>query len=234
MNYKLLIIAAALSATVCSHVVAQFSAGPTASYNFNSFRGNKAFDVIPGYSVGGFVSYRLTDYASPKAELLYARQGGNLIDYPVLGSELYRKKSTVSFHSLQVPLMVDLGLPSLVDAPLKPRLSLGAAYSFVISARERYYNVINFGGRSLQERGYTTVTDQFSRSQFSLVGAIGGEFTMFSMPVSLEFRYLYGLTDISQPGTRNDANLVRTFQEWGNDLRLGTLSFTVQVLLQKF
>jgi hypothetical protein len=234
MKHPLPIVTLLLIVLTVSAGKAQFAVGPTAAYNFNSFRGNKAFDVIPGFSVGGFVSYPLTTYATPKVELLYARQGANLIDYPVLGSELYRKKSTVSFHSLQIPLMVDLGLPSLAEASLKPRLSLGAAYSFVLSARERYYNVINFGGRSLQERGYSTVTDQFSRSQFSLVGAIGGEFKIFSMPVSMEFRYLYGLTDISQPGTRNDANLVRTFQEWGNDLRLGTLSFTVQVLLQKF
>jgi hypothetical protein len=211
---------------------AQTSFGPTVSYNFNSFRGNSAFEVTPGFGVGGFFKHQLTDFLAPKVELAYFQQGAYLQDYAVSAPELTRNRSRVTFHSIHVPLLLELSLPTLRDEPIRPKLSLGGFYNFIFNAEERYFNSIRVAGYPRVESfGRSNVTRQFEQMQYGLIGALGGEIKLFSLPVSLEFRYLYNLNPISKSGTRNDVNLRNTFTEWGDQLYLGTVSFNVQVTL---
>ncbi len=241
LNFELLMTIKRQSLLLCFFLVmvagstlAQTSFGPTASYNFNSFRGNTAFKVTPGFGIGGFFKHQVTGFLTPKIELAYFQQGAFLEDYVVSAPELLRNRARVTFHSIHVPVLLEFSLPSLRGEAIQPKLSLGGFYNFIFNAEERFYNSIRVPGYSRVERfGRSDVTGQFEQMQYGLIGAIGGEIQMFSLPVALEFRYLYNLNQISKDGTRNNINLRNSFDEWGDQLYLGTVSFNVQVTLSR-
>lgn len=212
---------------------AQIPIGARVGINWNSFRGNKNFDVIPGFSVGAFGRYEVLPFLTAKAEVGYFQQGANLEDYSVLTHDLYHNDAQVVFHQIQIPVIAEFGLPSLAEEDLQPKLSLGAFWAYNIYSRERYTNsAIIPGYDRVFYVGHTNATSQFERSQLGLIGALGADMKMFSMPVYLEFRYTHNLSPITKPGMTTRYNLEPTFNEWGKDsLKLGTLSFNVSVTL---
>lgn len=212
---------------------AQIPIGARAGINWNSFTGNKNFDVIPGFSVGAFGRYQVFPFLTAKAEVGYFQQGANLSDYSVLPHDLYHNDAQVVFHQVQIPVIAEFGLPSLAEEDLQPKISVGGFWAYNIYSRERYTNsaIISGYDRVFYE-GHTNATSQFKRSQYGLVGALGADLKIFSMPVYLEFRYTQNLSNITKPGMTTRYNLENTFNEWGKDsLRLGTLSFNVAVTL---
>jgi len=230
LSLKWILLSLAVSAG--GGLYAQSAYGVSVSYNFNSFRGNSSFQVTPGVGVGGFYKYRVASFLTPKVELGYFQQGAFLEDYAVSPPELSRNRARVTFHAIHLPLLLEFSLPSLVDESIKPKLSLGGFYNFNFMAQERFYNTIRVPGYARIDRaGRSDVTGQFQQVQYGLIGALGGEIKIFSLPVALEFRYLYNLNPISRGGTRNDTNLTNTFDEWGDRLHLGTVSFNIQVTL---
>jgi hypothetical protein len=213
----------------------QFLVGGKGGINFNSFRGGEEYDVVPGFNAGAFVKYPFLDFLTLRAELLYMQQGANLYDYTVLPGELSRSRARVAFHNMQVPVLTELGLPSLVEDNLQPKLLLGAFYSYNFYARESYTNVARVSGYDqVTYEGFSDVTSQFNRSQFGLIAALATDFKAFSKHVSLEFRYHYNLNRVNRPGTQVQQNLKATHAKWGNELNLSSLSINVGILLYNF
>jgi hypothetical protein len=212
--------------------IAQITGGAKAGINFNSFRGNNRYDVVPGLNVGGFAKMPVTDYLKLRGELLYFQQGANLMDYPVLQPDLYHSDATVRFHQVQIPVLAELGIPALSEESIQPKLLVGGFYSYTVSARERYTNVAKVGGyKPVEYLGYSTLDSYFDRSQFGITAGIAGEVKVFSYPVSLEFRYQYNFNRINKPDIQSAYRLSNTFKEWGSNLYLATLSFNVSVTL---
>jgi hypothetical protein len=216
---------------------AQISVGPRVGINWNSFRGNKAFDVIPGLTIGGFGRYPVLPFLTAKAELGYVQQGANLIDYNVLPGDLYRNNAQVVFHTMQLAAIGEFGLPSLAEEGIQPKLSVGVAYSQILYSRERYMNVATINGyEPVAFRGHSKVSDQFRKNQWSLIGAIGTDVKVMSQPVYLEFRYQHNIGEIANVGGgyRSIYNMTNTFDEWGDNLYIGTVSFNVAVTIAYF
>lgn len=234
---KTLRIVLALCAFMCFMQVAsaQFLVGGKGGINFNSFRGGEEYDVVPGFNAGAFVKYPFLDFLTLRAELLYMQQGANLYDYTVLPGELSRSRVRLAFHNLQVPVLAELGLPSLVEDNLQPKLLLGAFYSYNFYARENYTNVARVSGYDrVTYEGHADLTSQFNRSQYGLIAALATDFKAFSKHVSLEFRYHYNLNRINRPGTQVQPNLKPTHDKWGKELNLATLSINVAIMLYNF
>jgi hypothetical protein len=125
---------------------AQIPIGPKVGINWNSFRGNKNFDVIPGFSVGAFGRYNVLPYLTAKAEFMYFQQGANLVDYNVIPGDLDHYNAQVVFHGFQLPVIAEFGLPSLREEDLQPKISFGAFYGWNFYARERYTNSAKLSG----------------------------------------------------------------------------------------
>lgn len=213
---------------------AQIPVGPTAGVTWNSFRGNRAIDVIPGVSFGAFGKYPILPFLTGKAEVLYMQQGANIIDYDVLPGDLFHNNAQVIFHTLQIPIIAEFGLPSLSEEPLQPKISAGFFYSYHFYARERYNNVVTFNSYpEISYRGHENATSQYERSQYGFIGAVGAELKIKSIPVYMEFRYTHNIPPITKSESRTRYNLRPTFDEWGQDrLQIGTVSFNVAVTLQ--
>ena len=238
MKRHLLPLIVALMAIVVIPASAQIAVGPKAGVNFNSFRKSKSFrnyfDPIGGFNVGGFAKYPITDFLKARAELLYFQQGGNIYDYRVI-SEMYRSGAKVKFHNFEVPIIAELGIPSLNEDPLQPKLLIGGFYSYTVYARESFTNIVKISGRDkIEYDGFINAVDQYNRGQFGLVAGLAAEVKLFNQPVSLEFRYQYNVNRANKPGTQNSYNLQNTTDKWGNELKLHTLSINVGVTLFYF
>jgi hypothetical protein len=238
MKRHLLPLVVAFLAIVIIPASAQIAVGPKAGVNFNSFRKSKSFrnyfDPIGGFNIGAFAKYPVTDFLKARAEILYFQQGGNIYDYRVI-SEMYRSGAKVKFHNLEIPVLAELGIPSLNEDPLQPKLLLGACYSYTMYARESFTNIVKISGRDeIEYDGFLNAQNQYNRGQIGLIAGIGAEMKMFNVPVSLEFRYQSNLNRANKPGTQNSYNLQNTTSKWGSELKLHTLSINVAATLFYF
>lgn len=229
---------ALLAIVVIIPASAQIAVGPKAGVNFNSFRKSKSFrnyfDPTAGFNLGGFAKYTVTDFLKARAEILYFQQGGNIYDYRVI-SEMYRSGAKTTFHNFEVPILAELGIPSLNEDPLQPKLLIGGFYSYTVYARESFTNIVKISGRDkIEYDGFLNVQDQYNRAQYGIIGALAAELKVFNQPVSLEFRYQYNMNRANKPGTQNSYNLRNTTEKWGNELKLHTLSINVGVTLFYF
>lgn len=229
----------AFSAVIISATVnAQIAVGPKVGVNFNSFRKSSEFrnyfDPVGGFNFGAFAKYPVLDFLNARVEVLYFQQGANLYDYRVM-SELYRSNAKVKFHNIEIPVLAELGLPALKEESLQPKLLVGGFYSYTLYSRETFDNVISVSGRDrIRYDGFISPQDQYNRSQYGLIAALSADMKMFNYPVSIEFRYQYNLNRLNQAGTQFDYNLQNTTKNWGNELKLQTLSVNVGVALHNF
>jgi hypothetical protein len=238
MKRHLLPLVVALIAIVIIPASAQIAVGPKAGINFNSFRQSKSFrnyfDPVGGFNVGAFAKYPVTDFLKARAELLYFQQGGNIYDYRVV-SEMYRSGAKVTFHNFEIPILAELGLPSLSEDPLQPKLLIGGFYSQTIYAKESFTNIVKVSGHEkIEYDGFLNAGGQYNSAQYGIIAGIGAEMKIFNQPVSIEFRYQYNLNRANKPGTQNSYNLQNTTDKWGNELKLHTLSINVGVTLFYF
>lgn len=238
MKRTILLLSCAFFATLSFSTSAQIFVGPKAGINFNSFRQSKEyknhFDVVPSFNIGGFAKYPVLPYLNARVELLYFQQAANIYDYTVM-SDLRRTNAKVRFHNIEVPVLAELGLPSLAEDILQPKVLLGGFYSYTLFSRESYINVVDLAGSpEVTFDGYLDGQSQYYRSQFGLIAALAAEMKIFSHPVSVEFRYQYNLNKINKPGTQHDYNLKPTTDKWGSTLLLHTLSINVGVQLYNF
>lgn len=238
MKRHLLPLIVAFMAIVVIPTSAQIAVGPKAGVNFNSFRKSKSFrnyfDPVAGFNLGAFAKYPVTDFLKARAEVLYFQQGGNIYDYRVI-SEMYRSGAKVTFHNFEIPVLAELGIPSLNEDPLQPKLLLGACYSYTVYARESFTNIVKISGRDkIEYDGFLNAQNQYNRGQIGLIAGIAAEMKMFKVPVALEFRYQSNLNRANKPGTQNSYNLQNTTNKWGSELKLHTLSINVAATLFYF
>ena len=231
---RIMLVLCALAGIVDT-ATAQFTVGAKGGINLNSFRGNDEYDVVPGFNGGFFIKRPLLPFLSARVEALYMQQGANLIDYPVLLPDLRRSRSRVAFHSAEVPVLLEFGLPSLKEDNLQPKILVGGFYSYMVYARETYNNVIAVSGYgTVDYDGYSDVTSIFERQQYGFIGAIAADVKVRSVPISIEFRYQYNLDRVNRPKTQELPNLRLTHQKWGDDLNLSSLSINLAATLFYF
>lgn len=232
MKPKTLSLSIIIFLTTHITVWSQIQVGAKVGYNFSSIRGVKEYDVVPSYNVGGFAKYMVTDFLHARAELLYFQQAINLEDYAVLPGELFRSKARVTFHNIQVPILAELGLPSLAEEPLQPKFLIGGFFSYTLYAREHFNNNVTVTGYDkIKYEGNSNVTSIFKRAQYGLQAAIVAELEAFGFPVSMEFRYQYNLNPFSEGDNANRYNLSATHERWGDKMYMSTLSFNIGVKL---
>ncbi len=221
--------------SLTTDLMAQIAVGPKAGINFNSFRGNNRYDVVLGYNAGVFAKYPLLDFLTLRGELLYMQQGAKLEDYTIFVPELRRTNSRLEFNNLQVPILLEFGLPQLTEEDIKPKIIIGGFYSYSLSTREVHTSITRISNYyPLDYKGTTNMMNAFERSQYGIIGAIAGEVKIFSTPVALEFRYHYNINRVNTPESVDLYNLVNTQREWGSKFYLTTLSFNVALTLHYF
>lgn len=217
---------------IASASQAQLLVGVRGGHNINSFRGDDAFDAVPGFNAGGVFRYQPLSFLTARLELLYVQQGANIIDYTAIYPYLDRSRVRVAFHNAAVPVLVELGLPSLLERGFQPKLIVGGFYSYTVYARETYNNVIHVNGyEPMAYEGATDFTPFINRHQYGFIGAVAADVRFGETPVSIEVRYQYNYNQVNKAQTSLLPSMHRTHNQWGDKLYLATLSISLTATL---
>jgi hypothetical protein len=122
---------------------AQVGVGISGGMNLNQLRSP---GMHMGVNAGGFVSTDIS-FLNVRAGISYNQLGGGREAYsfsPGFGnvsSQTYINRQLV-FHNVEVPIYLNVSMPGMEEAAVKPRITVGFAYGFNFSAIE--HNDIRF------------------------------------------------------------------------------------------
>jgi hypothetical protein len=165
------------------------------------------FNLRPGFSVGAFVKYGITDYLGVGFEPAFALSGANKIDPlaihfadEVLLNDVYGvafKKHNLKFSTIELPLLVTYNL-KLGNMGLT--FSAGPSFNFILGTTE-YSLKENVTAYPIELAGnpniVTDVSARFTSYDVPLVIGIGTEFLVGGNNLSIDLRYHNGFMDIN-------------------------------------
>ena len=175
-----------------------------------------------GISLGAFGKYHVLDFLDARLELLYSTQGGGRSSYTrysddgLYGSFGSAGSSTsgngvgvssmtsvnpyITFNTIEIPVLAELGLPEFNGMNIQPKLILGGSYSGVMSSIEHRTQRYNFNDGTSVDVGYRreTVTDNYAKSQWAVIAGLGMNYNLGKRVFHMEVRYRQGLTQLNQ------------------------------------
>jgi hypothetical protein len=248
-----------LAILLCSagNVSAQFAVGAKVGTNMNQF--TQPGTTI-GLNVGMYGAYPVSPVVTVKLEPHYSQEGGARPDYSRDYSQISDNiqavhfiNPSVTFHNVQIPLLIELSLPEFADEAVKPKLILGGSYGIMITAKEMHtkrYDFIEDGSSSLPDDPLEgedppsldvaylreTVTDNYARNQFSLWAGMGLEFTSGERSFAFDIRYRQGFNDLNLLRFTSPGNSSGTIgvPGTGGELYSSSLSFNFSMSLFNF
>lgn len=221
------------------------SIGAKTGVNFNQF---SQPGTSVGANVGAYASYDLLPFLTVKLEPQYSQEGGARPNYFRSYSDISDNISGISFinpqvtfHNLQIPLLLELTLPEFRSESVMPKLILGGSYSAMMLANEthtkRYLFVDNLpalapGGTNAMDVSYEreNVTDNYLRNQWSLIAGFGLQFKAAKRDFSFDVRYRQGMNDLNQFRFSAPSIITGT----GGQLFSSSISFNLSVSIFKF
>jgi opacity protein-like surface antigen len=124
---------------------AQIHVGVSGGVNLNQIQSP---GMHTGFNLGGFASMDFS-FLNVRAGLSYSQLGGGREAYShspgfgTVANQTYINRQLV-FHNVEVPIYLNVTMPGLKEAAIKPRVTLGFVYGFNVSAIERYDIRFNF------------------------------------------------------------------------------------------
>jgi len=155
-------------------------------------------------TAGVFVNFRLGP-VSIQPELLYTRKGVSWLYYEYEG--YYTETSYFKCDSIEIPILVKYNLDFL-KLPVTPYVIAGPAVSYLLNVRygsayEGNYDA-GYWDYHYEYTDYYGDSGYFRRLSFSAIAGIGVSYKLPKYTLSLEARYDYGLTSISNSTMAED------------------------------
>ena len=165
-----------------------------------------------GVNIGAFGKFHVTDFLDARMELLFSVQGGGRPNYTryvddgtftgtsVGVANIQAINPSVTFNTIEIPVLAELGLPEFKDLNIQPKLLLGMSYSMVMSSIEHRTQRYNFNDGTAVDVGYTRdeVNDNYKRNQFSVIAGLGVNYNLGKRVFHMDIRYRQGLTQVNQ------------------------------------
>ena len=136
-------------------------------------------------------------------------------------------------HTLQIPLMAEIGIPGMEENAVQPKLFAGGYYGFTIASRESFDKVSTSRYEKNIARSSADVSGSYVYSQVGFLIGVGADLKMGSKDLSLEFRYNQNLTIINESGAAL-THLNSTLKNYQGNLRTSTFSFNVGMTVFNF
>ncbi len=180
--------AVVLMFTLCSSSV--FAGGLTgkglkAGLNFANFHGDDTegmtFNSKMGLCAGGFITYSINDVFAIQPEVLYTMKGTKW-------DTGYGATITYSVNYLEIPVLVRLSIAS--QGSVVPSLFVGPYVAIKLSSKAK---IEPEGGGGSVELDWG---EDIKTTDFGVVVGAGVDFSLFSMPVTVDARYTLGLTSM--------------------------------------
>jgi hypothetical protein len=152
-----------------------------------------------GLLVGGVVEYGFSDVLSVQAEPSYMQQGGRFVrfmDDTRFGNDaiydMYATSSDVILHTIDLPILAKYWLPKFGD--IQPNVVLGPAVGYKLGASNTYQTTFHSNGDFFTANGYKEEGSQYVPFQLGVTGGFGGEVSLGTKRLMIDFRYRYGVT----------------------------------------
>ena len=157
-----------------------------------------------GFLVGGVVEYGFSNILSVQAEPSYMQQGGRYVrfsDDTRFGSngslfDLYTTNSDVILHTLDVPVLAKYRLPKFGD--VQPNVVLGPAIGYTLGASNTYQTTYYYNQTFTTANAYREEKSQYEPFQVGITGGFGGEVSLGTKRLLIDFRYRYGVTPVKK------------------------------------
>jgi len=188
---------------------AQIDIGAKLGVNINQF--NQPGTVF-GFNGGAFARYPVLDFLSVRAEVLYMQQGGARTPYTrsfssgssgtdgTVSSIDYSNRY-VNLNNLEIPVLIEITHPDFADEAIKPKLILGVAYGFLLSAKEsaeRKYTFTSGPTTSLTfSDGRDDVRSNYAHNQIGLIAGVAIDYKIGDRTFTTEVRYRRSLTQLN-------------------------------------
>jgi opacity protein-like surface antigen len=210
----------------------KLSYGGRIGMNLSSFN-KEQFNVGPkfGFSIGGYVNYKIIDMVSAQVELLYMQQGGKEFTQEssssvsgIIVSETTINRITL--HNLEIPLLAKVNIPGLGGTfGMKPYGLIGPSLGMNLGATNRSTTHFDFkSGRSvvITDRDNETPSN-YQTAQWGFNFGAGAEMKLKSLTLNIDVRYRRGLNTIA---TNYD---IDSFVKGYGDGKSNTLSLNLGV-----
>lgn len=188
---------------------------------------------VLGFNAGGYARYQVLSFLTARAEVIYFQQGGTIENYYALYPSVQHKNVKLTQHTLQIPLVVELGVPGMEESNIQPKLMLGGFYGFTMASRESYDKVSASQYEKVTEKAGSDVSSSFVYNQGGFLVGLGADIKMGDKDVSLEFRYNQNLNILNESGAAL-THLHSTLKNYEGDLRSSTFSFNVGMTIFTF
>ncbi len=181
-----------------------FRAGLKVGANFNQF--NQPGTTI-GFNGGLFAAYSPIKVLELQLEVLYMQQGGareayfqdlTYLDGTVTGINYFNRY--VTFHNVEVPVIVRATLPSLSGESITPRLLVGFAYGFAVGAMEysdKHYYFAEDGLVVPVSNQRTNVGANYEQHQFGVIAGFAVDYSLGGKIFTTEVRYRRGINELN-------------------------------------
>lgn len=210
MKKTAILLSAILLFTAFTDIKAQSKLrfGVTAGFNVNTLISPyDSFNFRPGFSIGAFVQYKITDFLGVGVEPAFALTGANRIDPlsihfsdEVLLNDVYGvpfKRHNIMFSTVEVPVLATY---SLQVKSVGINLIAGPSFNFILGTTE-YCLKENMTSFPIEMAGnpyvVTDVSDRFTVCDIPLVVGVGFEFLLGGNNLSIDLRYHNGFMDIN-------------------------------------
>jgi opacity protein-like surface antigen len=179
-----------------------------------------------GFTAGAVVEYGLSENFSVQTEPAFLQQGGQYIrfsDGTRFGDDgilsIYTTSSKVAANYIDLPLMAKYNFSSIGN--FRPNVILGGAFGYRINANETYTRTYHYNQTFFTANGREDVSSEFEKFQIGATAGLGGEVSLGSKRLLIDFRYRYGITPAKKSFSYIDLNAVQ------DDLRTNSFYFTI-------
>jgi hypothetical protein len=145
---------------------------------------------LTGFSGGGFITYRITDFFAVGAELLYIQQGASGV---ILYDTLPSTSTTLTFHTIDLPVLLFFNVPDING--VSPKLFIGHSFGYNINVTGRNRTQID-NDPIMYVRGVHDMTNRYERLDFGAIAGVGVDFKTGKMVFSIDGRYRLGYTNM--------------------------------------
>lgn len=216
---------------------AQIEVGAKLGVNINQF---SQPGTVFGFNGGAFARYPVLDFVSVRAELLYMQLGGARSAYgrDVSGvadgdiSFIFYSNRYVNLNNLEIPVLAEITHPDFAEETIKPKLLLGLAYGFLLSANETSEKTYSLNSGPVNQLTFSDTRDNvrsnYEHNQFAWIVGMGLDCKIGERTFTAEVRYRKSLTQM------NLINTITTVPGQFGDLYPSTLSFNFGMTLFNF
>lgn len=179
-----------------------------------------------GFTAGAVVEYGLSENFSVQTEIAYLQQGGQYVrfsdetrfgDFDMLS--VYTTSSKVTAHYIDVPLLAKYHFAPIGN--FRPNVVLGGAFGYLIKANDNYTKTYHYNQTFFTAHGTEDITSEYESFQIGATAGLGGEVSLGSKRLLIDFRYRYGLTPSKKSFSYIDLYAVQ------GDLRTDSFYFTI-------